>query len=78
MEPADRGRFLRIAAGSGMEAAACLDVLVAKELTIQERITDGKEMLLDIVSMLVGMLNSLENRMAEDSPSYENEENEKE
>jgi len=55
---ADRCRFFDIARGSRLECAACLDVLVAKETVIQAVIDDGKKLLLEIVSMLVGLIRS--------------------
>ncbi|MHB9132064.1 MAG: four helix bundle protein [Armatimonadota bacterium] len=47
-----RRRFFDDARGSAMECAACLDILVAKGVTAEERIDDGKAMLLRIVQML--------------------------
>jgi four helix bundle protein len=52
----DRCHFFDIARGSALECAAALDVLVCKgrcELTV---VTVGKERLLGIVSMLVGLI----------------------
>jgi four helix bundle protein len=53
---ADRCRFFDISRGSALESAAALDVLAAKgrcELTV---VDSGKERLLGIVSMLVGLI----------------------
>ena len=66
----DRCRFLSIAYGSALECAACLDVLVAKNAATLEGVQPGKDMLKDIVSMLVGLMSSLNNRVAEDGPEY--------
>lgn len=55
---ADRCRFFDTARGSALESAASLDVLVAKSIVPVDRILPGKEMLLDIVSMLVGLIRS--------------------
>ena len=55
---ADRCRFLDNARGSALECAACLDVLVAKSLVEQTVAMEGKEMLIEIVSMLVGLIRS--------------------
>ena len=53
---ADRCRFFDIARGSALESAACLDVLVAKKILDSVVADDGKAMLLDIVSMMVGLI----------------------
>ena len=74
----DRCRFLDFARGSALECAACLDVLVAKRLIDREKIHSGKEQLLEIVSMLIGLVNSLSARIHEDAPSYANPEQEQE
>lgn len=75
---ADRRKFLRIASGSATECSACLDVFVSKGLASAERTAEGRELLLDIVSMLVGMMNSLDGRLAEDAPEYGKNEHENE
>jgi four helix bundle protein len=74
----DRCRFLDFARGSALECAACLDVLVAKRLIETERIRSGKEQLLEIVSMLIGLVNSLSARIQEDAPGYAISEQEQE
>lgn len=66
----DRCRFLDFARGSALECAACLDVLIAKKLLEEKAVRAGKEQLLEIVSMLVGLINSLSARIQEDAPSY--------
>ena len=55
---ADRCRFFDISRGSALECAAGLDVLVAKTLIEESVAIEGKEMLLEIVSMLVGLIRS--------------------
>ena len=57
--PADRCRFFDHARGSALESAACLDVLVAKTMLDEAVTLEGKEMLLDIVSMLIGLVRSI-------------------
>ena len=54
--PADRCRFFDIARGSALESAACLDVLVAKKRVEPDRAEEGKRSLIEIVSMLVGLI----------------------
>ena len=55
---ADRCRYFDIARGSALECAACLDVLVARGTVPQELVEPGKKMLLEIVSMIVGLIRS--------------------
>ncbi len=52
----DRCRYFDTARGSALECAACLDVLVAKK-RLQDA-SPGKEILVRIVSMLVGLIRS--------------------
>ena len=54
----DRCKFFDIARGSALECAACLDVLLAKEEVESEDAFEGKRMLVEIVSMLVGLIRS--------------------
>ena len=55
----DRCRFYDIARASALESAACLDVAVVKKLLRSEEIADAKQMLVAIVSMLVGLIRSV-------------------
>jgi four helix bundle protein len=59
---ADRSRFLEIARGSALECAACLDVLVVRKLILESRASLGKEQLVRIVNMLMGMLKRFSER----------------
>ena len=69
--PADRCRFFDMARGSGLECAACLDVLVAKGLVTELEAEPGKALLVEVVSMLVGLIRSnSETRLHEDPPAY--------
>jgi len=55
---ADRCRFFDIARGSALESAAALDSAVARGLTTEKEIAEGKGLLLGIVRMLVGLIRS--------------------
>lgn len=66
----DRCRFLGHAYGSAVECAACLDVFVSKKLVQPEEIEPGKIRLKQIVSMLVGLMNSLSDRVGEETAEY--------
>jgi len=70
---ADRARFLEIARGSSVECAACLDVLVARKLISVEKAVIGKEQLVPIVNMIMGLLKRFSGRagmLREDEPDY--------
>ena len=70
---ADRSRFLEIARGSALECAACLDVLLARKLATEEQAVGGKEKLVKIVQMLVGLLRRFSERasiLREDESHY--------
>lgn len=51
-----RARFSDDARGSAMESAACLDALAAKRACGKDRIAEGKDILLSIVSMLTKLV----------------------
>jgi four helix bundle protein len=53
---ANRARFPEIARGSALECAVCLDVLAVRKFIAAERTLPGKEQLVRIVNMLMGML----------------------
>ena len=54
----DRCKYFDIARGSALECAAALDVLVAKTILKDDEIITGKEILIKVVSMLVGLIKS--------------------
>jgi four helix bundle protein len=66
----DRCRFLGIAYGSALECAAALDVMAAKKLASAQAVEEGKARLKGIVSMLVGLINSLMSRVCEEPGEY--------
>ena len=68
----DRCRFLDIARGSALESAACLDLLVAKRKVEREDVEEGKRILQQIVSMLVGLIKAVSaDRVFEDAAEYD-------
>ena len=56
---ADRCRFYDIARGSALECAASLDVAVVKKILRVQEITGAKQILVSVVSMLVGLIKSI-------------------
>ena len=74
----DRCRYLDFARGSTLECAASLDVLVAKRLSDDSTVASGKEQLFEIVSMLMGLISSLNARINEDASNYFGSEQEQE
>jgi four helix bundle protein len=54
--PADRGRFLQIAAGSARECGAILDILNRCDVIETEAVATGKNQLVRIVAMLTRMI----------------------
>ncbi len=56
--PKDRCKFFDTARGSALECAACLDVLVAKRKINPGTAENGKAVLIEVVSMLVGLIRS--------------------
>ena len=55
----DRARFFDVARGSTLESAASLDVLASRKLITTEQVNAGKEKLVQIVNMLMGLLKGL-------------------
>lgn len=66
----DRCRYLDMARGSALECAACLDVLMIKKHLDELRAAEGKELLVGIVSMLVGLLETFGAQVREDQAPY--------
>ena len=66
----DRCKYFDISRGSSLECAGGIDILVIKGLLSAERGNEGKIMLSEIVSMLVGLIKSNSDRVYESSISY--------
>ena len=54
----DRCHFFDIARGSALECAAALDVLMARKRISEVMAEQGKDILIEIVSLLVGLIKS--------------------
>jgi four helix bundle protein len=69
--PADRCKFFDIARGSGLESAGCLDLIFIKKLISEPELEEGKTILKDVISLLVGLIRSNSpDRMHEDPIEY--------
>lgn len=67
----DRCRYFDTARGSALECAACLDVLVAKGRFTAHQVREGKALLHETVSLLVGLIRSLApDRLGEEPLPY--------
>ena len=69
--PADRCKVFDIARGSGLESAGCLDLIFIKKLISEPELEEGKTILKDVISLLVGLIRSNSpDRMHEDVVEY--------
>ena len=67
----DRCRYLDTARGSALECAACLDVLVAKGECTDQVAQAGKEILHEVVGLLIGLIRSIApERLGEERVAY--------
>ncbi len=67
----DRCRYFDISRGSTLECSSCLDVLVRKNLLKDAESLIGKNILKEIVSMLVGLIKSNSDRVFEPIEEYD-------
>ncbi len=65
-----RAKFFDDARGSATQCAACLDALVAKRLCQAEEVSEGKELLLRVVSMLSKLVDRFDRRLNEEEGTY--------
>jgi four helix bundle protein len=70
-----RYKFFDDARGSATECAACLDALVAKGAVLENRINEGKDLLLRVVQMLSKLIDVFGKgfRVHEERGNYEDE-----
>jgi len=66
----DRCRYFDISRGSALECAACLDVLVARGRLAADTAAVGKAMLIEVVSMVAGLIAHFSNEAHEDQAVY--------
>jgi len=66
----DRCRYLDIADGSAVESAAALDVLVAQKRLSAEDVREGKMILKQIVSLIIGLRSEAQSRIADELMPY--------
>lgn len=66
----DKSRFYDIARGSASESAACLDVMLKRNKITEEENIRGKDLLIEIISMLIGLIKSNSDRVYEENEDY--------
>lgn len=68
--PKDRCRYFDISMGSTLESSACIDILYIKNFINDDEKKKGKEILNEIVAMLIGLIKSNSDRVYEESETY--------
>jgi four helix bundle protein len=63
-----RAKFFDDARGSATECAACLDALVAKGACTEQRVGDGKDMLIGVVGILTKLIERFEKPAESEAP----------
>lgn len=66
----DRCRYLDISRGSALECSSCLDIMVVKKMIEKSVQVQGKNILKEIVSMLVGLIKASSDRAYENQTEY--------
>ena len=67
----DRCKFFDIARGSGLECACCVDLIFIKKLISEAELDEGKRLLVEVVSLLVGLIRSNSpDRLHEEAAEY--------
>jgi four helix bundle protein len=56
--PAEKCRYFDSAQGSAMECAGCLDVLFLKRALTEQELEQGKDLLGEVVALLIGLIRS--------------------
>jgi four helix bundle protein len=66
----DKCHYYDIARGSALECAACLDVLIKRKRITKEINEEGKSIIFEVVSMLIGLIRSSSDRVYEENTEY--------
>jgi four helix bundle protein len=66
----DRCRYFDIAVGSAFECSACLDILFIKKIINDSVLAEGKQILKEIISMLIGLIKSNSDRVYDNQAEY--------
>jgi four helix bundle protein len=70
--PPDKCKYFDTAHGPAVECAACLDLLFIKQVSTEAELEEGKNLLNDVVKMLIGLIKSkLPDRFREDEVMYQ-------
>lgn len=67
----DRCKYFDISMGSSFESAACLDILFIRKSITQSELNEGKDILYELISMLVGLIKSNSDRVYEQGLDYD-------
>ena len=67
----ERCSYLDTAYGSALECAAALDVLLAQKRMLSKDVHDGKLILYQVVSLIIGLRNDAQSRINNNSNKYE-------
>ncbi|MEW6004130.1 MAG: four helix bundle protein [Stygiobacter sp.] len=67
----DKCRYFDIARGSALECAASLDIMFRKDIIKYEELIFGKNILKEIVSMLIGLIKANSDRVYDENINYD-------
>lgn len=67
----DRCKYFDISMGSSFESAACLDILFIRKSITQSELNEGKDILYELISMLIGLIKSNSDRVYEQGLDYD-------
>ncbi len=67
----DKCRYFDIARGSALDCAASLDIMFKKDIIKYEELIFGKNILKEIVSMLIGLIKANSDRVYDENINYD-------